>query len=389
MPPHASDHIARAAAAGQAQGRTVARARRRSGTHLHLPVSLQHATGIRYGVTAPLPSPIVSTVVRPAAHVAPAAVADPTETHANATAEASNSLRTGNAFSAVADNGVDMATTARSPLYPKRRMSGGSVEEFSWQAHVLAGLRKAPATTPPQVWQHREAMAKGKTGLSLLAQLLSPPMRVAGSHGVSPPRTSPQPRRTRMSPAGSDMDDISDSEASYRTGMDDSMSDMTASPPSRPASSTGVGRSTPAGGDSSGESDEAWTSPRVPRKTKRARGGRSPPISSSPRKGLQSVVRRGLTGTSTNSAALLAAATAAASQAGGVVRGTKTNTKASGGSRTRKFTSTFHGVSWHKRSQRWAVQIRNNGKRIHVGYFNDELQAALAYDKVRRRCSCR
>lgn len=51
----------------------------------------------------------------------------------------------------------------------------------------------------------------------------------------------------------------------------------------------------------------------------------------------------------------------------------------------RTFTSSYHGVSWHKRSQRWAVQIRNNGKRLHVGYFGDELSAALAYDRVARQ----
>lgn len=39
-------------------------------------------------------------------------------------------------------------------------------------------------------------------------------------------------------------------------------------------------------------------------------------------------------------------------------------------------------VSWHKSSQRWAVQIRHDGKRIHVGYFADELEAAIAYDRV-------
>ena len=39
--------------------------------------------------------------------------------------------------------------------------------------------------------------------------------------------------------------------------------------------------------------------------------------------------------------------------------------------RAKNFTSTFHGVSWHKRSQRWAVQIRHNGKRVHVGYFKE------------------
>eukprot|EP01138_Halocafeteria_seosinensis_P016414 gb/GECG01016745.1/.p1 GENE.gb/GECG01016745.1/~~gb/GECG01016745.1/.p1 ORF type:complete len:588 (+),score=86.49 gb/GECG01016745.1/:1-1764(+) len=50
----------------------------------------------------------------------------------------------------------------------------------------------------------------------------------------------------------------------------------------------------------------------------------------------------------------------------------------------KKFTSRYYGVSWHKSSQRWAVQIRHDGKRIHVGYFADELEAAIAYDKIAR-----
>ena len=49
----------------------------------------------------------------------------------------------------------------------------------------------------------------------------------------------------------------------------------------------------------------------------------------------------------------------------------------------RTFSSTYYGVSWHKSSQRWAVQIRHDGKRIHVGYYSDEVTAAKAYDEVR------
>jgi hypothetical protein len=53
--------------------------------------------------------------------------------------------------------------------------------------------------------------------------------------------------------------------------------------------------------------------------------------------------------------------------------------------RSRTFTSAYHGVSWHRSSQRWAVQIRHGGKRIHVGYFESEREAALAYDDVALR----
>ena len=45
-------------------------------------------------------------------------------------------------------------------------------------------------------------------------------------------------------------------------------------------------------------------------------------------------------------------------------------------------TSAYYGVSWHKSSSRWAVQIRHEGKRIHVGYYASEKEAALSYDQV-------
>lgn len=48
--------------------------------------------------------------------------------------------------------------------------------------------------------------------------------------------------------------------------------------------------------------------------------------------------------------------------------------------------SLYAGVSWHKVSKRWAVQIRHDGKRHHVGYFDSEESAARAYDEVSMRC---
>ena len=44
-------------------------------------------------------------------------------------------------------------------------------------------------------------------------------------------------------------------------------------------------------------------------------------------------------------------------------------------------TSMYKGVSFHKRSNKWLAQIRHNGQRIHLGYFNDESEAARAYDR--------
>jgi hypothetical protein len=53
----------------------------------------------------------------------------------------------------------------------------------------------------------------------------------------------------------------------------------------------------------------------------------------------------------------------------------------------RKLTTTsskFKGVSYAKREGRWVAYIRQNRSRIHLGYFETELDAALAYDEKAR-----
>ena len=40
--------------------------------------------------------------------------------------------------------------------------------------------------------------------------------------------------------------------------------------------------------------------------------------------------------------------------------------------------SLFRGVCWHKRDQKWEVKIRVDGKRKHIGYFVDEVEAVHA-----------
>lgn len=43
--------------------------------------------------------------------------------------------------------------------------------------------------------------------------------------------------------------------------------------------------------------------------------------------------------------------------------------------------SQFRGVSWHKARNKWQTQIKINGKRIHLGRFDSEEEAAQAYDE--------
>lgn len=42
--------------------------------------------------------------------------------------------------------------------------------------------------------------------------------------------------------------------------------------------------------------------------------------------------------------------------------------------------SRFRGVSWHRGNRNWNCQIQVNGKRESIGSFDDEVEAARAYD---------
>lgn len=42
--------------------------------------------------------------------------------------------------------------------------------------------------------------------------------------------------------------------------------------------------------------------------------------------------------------------------------------------------SIFKGVSWHKSSRCWRAQIKFGGRKIHIGGFLAEVDAAVAYD---------
>lgn len=43
-------------------------------------------------------------------------------------------------------------------------------------------------------------------------------------------------------------------------------------------------------------------------------------------------------------------------------------------------TSRYKGVSWQKAMHKWSAQIGHNGRDIHLGFFADEIDAALARD---------
>jgi len=45
-----------------------------------------------------------------------------------------------------------------------------------------------------------------------------------------------------------------------------------------------------------------------------------------------------------------------------------------------KGTSKYKGVCWYKKYEKWEASIRVNNKNIHLGYFENELDAAAAYD---------
>lgn len=45
----------------------------------------------------------------------------------------------------------------------------------------------------------------------------------------------------------------------------------------------------------------------------------------------------------------------------------------------RTYSSKYKGVSWCKKNKKWLVSIWNGKKSMHIGYFNDEYDAHLAY----------
>lgn len=47
--------------------------------------------------------------------------------------------------------------------------------------------------------------------------------------------------------------------------------------------------------------------------------------------------------------------------------------------------SGYKGVYWKPDHNRWLVEIRAEGKAIHIGYFTDKIAAAIAYDEAAKK----
>ena len=44
--------------------------------------------------------------------------------------------------------------------------------------------------------------------------------------------------------------------------------------------------------------------------------------------------------------------------------------------------SKYKGVWWHKASHMWTGEVVANGVRNRLGYFNSEVEAAIAYNRI-------
>jgi hypothetical protein len=47
-------------------------------------------------------------------------------------------------------------------------------------------------------------------------------------------------------------------------------------------------------------------------------------------------------------------------------------------------TSTYKGVFWSATMRKWGAVVQFGGQRTHAGYFDEEVDAAMAYDDAAR-----
>jgi AP2 domain/HNH endonuclease len=47
--------------------------------------------------------------------------------------------------------------------------------------------------------------------------------------------------------------------------------------------------------------------------------------------------------------------------------------------------SKYKGVCWSKHARKWVVHIKIDYQQVYLGYFKDEVEAALAYDEAARK----
>lgn len=48
--------------------------------------------------------------------------------------------------------------------------------------------------------------------------------------------------------------------------------------------------------------------------------------------------------------------------------------------------SPYLGVSWHQNTRKWTAKIQVLGKQQYLGLYEDEVRAAVAYDRAAERC---
>lgn len=51
----------------------------------------------------------------------------------------------------------------------------------------------------------------------------------------------------------------------------------------------------------------------------------------------------------------------------------------------RKKQSKYKGVGFHKKAQKWRAYIKKSGKQTHIGYYETQLECAIAYNEAAKK----